>query len=83
MVCRPSWRHTGDPLAFASVQGAWKRELQDPPVTLPGPIMLAGKIQAELAPGVMIASSFLAGRPRLTAVVIGLLAAANGFMMAA
>lgn len=46
---------TGDPLAFASVQSAWKRELQNPVLTLIGPFLLGGKVQPEIVPSIVMA----------------------------
>ena len=48
------WRHTGDPLAFMTVQSAWKRELQNPIVTLIGPFLIGGHVQAEIVPSVFM-----------------------------
>jgi hypothetical protein len=49
------WRHTGDPLAFASVQAAWKRELQNPLTSLIGPFLVLDSVQPSLTPSIAMA----------------------------
>jgi hypothetical protein len=47
--------HTGDALAFATVQDAWKRELQNPIVTLIGPLLPNVSVQTEIVPSIAMA----------------------------